>query len=339
MSDKRQTHRRYYILIGRGEGMRRRGFLALLAPLTAGCLGGVEVSRQGQRAAPAETETPTPNGSAPANDTATPTETPTPEGTPDRREAELAVRSAREAIRAATSAYAGAGGVADVTADDEAFVARDVYVELVDASGAVEEARALAVTDEQTERATVLAGVVTFLTRATEGQAVMAAGRRAILDVPAALRDGDVSRARTLVDEFDTHRTEIRDARSRLRTEVSDDHLEATQLVEDDARDRTLEKFDAAATVLDDANRPIRALIDGVERLVDARAAVTDNDDDAAAEAAGDAEFALDRAKEDLTALTDDVPTEAPAFAEALERVADYADARTDEAADIRDDY
>jgi hypothetical protein len=66
---------------------------------------------------------------------------------------------------------------------------------------------------------------------------------------------------------------------------------------------------------------------------------VTDNDDDAAVEAAGDAEFALDRAEEDLTALTDDVPTEAPAFAEALERVADYADARTDEAADIRDDY
>jgi hypothetical protein len=330
--------------------MRRRGFLALLAPLTAGCLGGVEVSRQGRQAAPA-TETPAPgaaNESAGGTENATATATPTPESTPagtpepseaERREAEARIRTARDHLDAAVSAYAGVGGVADVAADDEAFVARDVYVELVSASGAVEEARALAVTDEQADRAATLAGVVAFLTRATDGQAAMAAGRRAMLDVPATLREGDVAEARALVDEFDTHREEIREAASLVRSESSEADLEATEVVADDAWNRTLEKFDAAATALDEATRPTRALVDGVERLVDARTAVTDDDDDAAREAAGDAEFALDRAAEDLAALADEVPTEAPAFAAAAERLADYARARADEATDIRDDY
>lgn len=321
--------------------MRRRGFLALLAPLTAGCLGGVEVSRQGGQSVPADSgdeETP-----APTNDTATPTpepaSTPDPDPTANERTAARRLRVAEDRLAEAVSAFAGGGSLADVAADDEEFVAREVYVELVRASGAVEEARASASTDDQAERARALSGVVAFLSRATAGQAAMAAGYDALESVTATLRDGDVARARALVDELGAHRREVERAASLVRSESADADVEATSVVADDVRRRKLAQFDAAVGALDDATRPLRSLIDGVDRLLEARAAVTDRNDDEASSTASDAETTLNGVENDLSALAEDLPQEAAAFADAIERVAAYADDRSNEAADIRITY
>jgi hypothetical protein len=321
--------------------MRRRGFLALLAPLTAGCLGSVEVSRQGSRSAPED------DGSepTPTDGTETPTPEPDPEPTPDpvpaadERTAARRLRVAEDRLAEAVSAFAGGGSLADVAADDEEFVAREVYVELVRASGAVEEARARATTDDQTERARALSGVVAFLSRATAGQAGMAAGHDVLVSLTGALRDGDVGRARALVDELGAHRRDVERAASLVRSESADADVEATTVVADDARRLKLSQFDAAVVALDDATRPLRSLIDGVDRLVEARAAVTDGDDDEASATASDAETTLDDVEDDLSALAEDLPREAAAFADAIDRIAAYADDRSNEAADIRITY
>ncbi|MEF8819065.1 MAG: hypothetical protein V5A31_08995 [Haloferacaceae archaeon] len=321
--------------------MRRRGFLALLAPLTAGCLGGVQVSREGAQSTPEEggETTPTPTATPADDETATPTPDPEPASTAgDERTAARRLRVAEDRIAAAVSAFGDGGGLGDVTAD-EAFVARDVYVELVRASGAVEEARARASTDAQTERARALSGAVAFLSHATAGQAAMAAGHRAIVEVPEALRSGDVGRARALVDELGTHRRELERAASLVRSESSDTDVEATDAVADDARRLKLAQFDAAVTALDDAARPVRSLVDGVQRLVEARAVAADYDNDDASSIASDAETVLDDAENDLSALADDLPTEAAAFADAIDRLATYADDRSNEAGDIRRAY
>lgn len=318
--------------------MRRRGLLALLAPLTAGCLGGVEVSRQGEQSAPAD------GGQAPTNESTT-TATPAPT-TPDQSEsvasdrqaAARRLRVAGDRLREAVSAYAGTASVADVTADDE-FVARDVYVSLVGASGAVEEARALAATDDQTERATALSGVVAFLSHATAGQAAMGAGHDALLSVPAALRSGDVSRARAVVDGLGADRREVEQAASLVRSESTESDVETTAVVADDSRRLKLAQFDAAVVALDDAVRPVRALVDGVERLVDARAAAAADDGDEATSLASDAERTLEDAETDLSGLADSLPAAAAPFADAADTLADYAAARDDEAADVRRGY
>lgn len=322
--------------------MRRRGFLALLAPLTAGCLGGVQVSREGAQSMPEEGDetTRTPNG-APADDgTATPTPEPasTPAPAAGDRTAGRRLRAAEDRLAAAVSAFGGGSGIADVAAD-EAFVARDVYVELVEASGAVDGARARASTEAQTERARALSGVVAFLSRATAGQAAMAAGHEAMVAVPEALRDGNVGRARTLVDEFGAHRREIERAASRIRSESADADVEATDVVADDSRQLKLAQFDAAVTALDDATQPARSLIAGVDRLIEARAAVTDGNGDEASSLASDAENVLEETENDLSALADDLPEEAAAFADAVDRLATYADDRETEASDIRRSY
>jgi hypothetical protein len=326
--------------------MRRRWFLALLAPLTTGCLGGVEVSRQGEQPTGDDAATANDadgsNASAPA--TATPTPTPEPESTPDpgaatdEADAARQLRVARERLRESVEAYSDRGEIAAVGAADE-FVARDVYVSLVRAAGAVEEAGALAATDDQVDRAEALSGVVAFLSRATAGQAAMAAGYEALLDVPEALRAGDVARARELVDDVGAHRRAIERSASLVRSESTDADVEATDVVADDARRRKLAQFDAAVAALDDATRPTRVLVDGVERLIEARAAATANDDDEASELAGDAEVTLDDADDDLSALADDLPDEASPFASAIDTLAEYAADRHDEAGDIRITY
>lgn len=316
--------------------MRRRGFLALLAPLTAGCLGGVEVSRQGEQSVPEDGgETPT-NGS-----TATPAPTATPgpseNGASDRQAAARRLRVANDRLREAVSAYAGGGSVADVGAGDE-FVARDVYVSLVQASGAVEEARTLAATDDQRARAAALSGVVAFLSHATAGQAAMGAGHEALLSVPDTLRTGDVAGARAVVDDLGVDRREIEQAASLVRSESTESDVEATEVLADDARRLKLAQFDAAVGALDDAVRPVRALVDGVERLVDARAAAADDESNATSLASA-AETTLDGAEADLDALADGLPEAAAPFADAVATLADYAGARAAEAADIRLNY
>jgi len=316
--------------------MRRRGFLALLAPLTAGCLGGVEVSRQSEQSVPED------DGETPTNDSATATPTPTAtagpsEGSSDRRAAARRLRAASDSLGEAVSAYAGGGSVADVAAGEE-FVARDVYVALVDASGAVEEAETLAATDDQRERAAALSGVVAFLSHATAGQAAMGAGHEALLSVPGTLRTGDVAGARAVVDGLGADRREIEEAASLVRSESSESDVEATDVLADDDRRLKLAQLDAAVVALDDAVRPTRALVDGVERLVDARAAAA-NDESDAADIAADAETTLDDAEADLDALADGLPGAAAPFADAVETLADYAAARADEAADIRLGY
>jgi hypothetical protein len=321
--------------------MRRRGFLALLAPLTAGCLGGVEVSREGAQSVPDDGAEATPTATSADESTPEPTPapaTPTPAPAGDDRTAARRLRVAEDRLAAAVGAFGDGTGVANVGAD-ETFVARDVYVELVRASGAVDEARVRASTASQTERARALSGVVAFLSHATAGQAAMAAGHQAMLDVPEALRDGNVGRARSLVDEFGAHRRELEGAASRVRSESGDPDVEATDVVADDARRLKLAQFDAAVTALDDATQPTRSLITGVDRLIEARSAVADGDYDDASSFASDAEVVLDDAETDLSALADDLPAEAAAFADAIDRLATYADDRSDEAGDIRRDY
>ncbi|MFB6168578.1 MAG: hypothetical protein ABEJ43_07000 [Haloferacaceae archaeon] len=324
--------------------MRRRGLLALLAPLTAGCLGGIEVSREGAQSVPEDRSETTPAPERGANATATPTpdtpsdSEPTPAPGADERTAARRLRVAEESLAAAVSAFGEGQGVADVTAD-EAFVARDVYVELVRASGAVDEARALARTESQVERARALSGVVAFLSHATAGQAAIAAGHEAIVDVPEALRDGNVGRARALVDEFGTHRRETERAASRVRSRSDDADVEATDVVADDARRLKLAQFDAAVTALGDATQPARSLITGVDRLIEARSALTDDSYDDASSFANDAEVVLDEAESDLSTLADDLSAEAAAFVDAIDRLATYAGNRATEAADIRRNY
>jgi hypothetical protein len=92
-------------------------------------------------------------------------------------------------------------------------------------------------------------------------------------------------------------------------------------------------------TALDDAARPSRLLIDGVERLIEARNAAADYDDDDASSVASDAENLLLDAEDDLSALADDLPAEAAAFADAVDSLATYADDRANEAGDIRRNY
>lgn len=318
--------------------MRRRGLLALLAPLTAGCLGGVEVSRQGEQSVPAD------GGQAPTNESATtatpaPT-TPGPSGSvaSDRQAAARRLRVASSRLREAVSAYAGTASVAAVTAGDE-FVARDVYVSLVEASGAVEEARALAATDDQRARAAAMSGVVAFLSHATAGQTAMGTGHDALLSVPTALRNGDVSRARAVVDDLDADRREVEQAASLVRSESTESDVETTDVVADDGRRLKLAQFDAAVVALDDAVQPVRALVDGVERLVDARAAAVADDRDEATSLASDAEQTLEDAETDLGDLADSLPEAAGPFADAADALADYAAARDDEAADVRRGY
>ena len=321
--------------------MRRRGFLALLTPLTTGCLGGVEVSRQGGQSVPAdggENETPTPT-----TDTATPTpdpvSTPEPDPAADERTASQRLRVAENQLVEAVSAFTGGESLVDVAADDEQFVAREVYVELVRASSAVEEAKARASTGDQSERAQALSGVVAFLSQTTAGQAAMAAGYDALTSVTVALRDGDVARARALVDKLGAHRREVERAASLVQSESADADVEATSAVADDARRRKLAQFDAAVVALDDATRPLRSLIDGVNRLIEARTAVTERNGDEASSTASDAETTLDTVENDLSALVEELPPEAATFINAIERVAVYTGNRSSEAADIRITY
>lgn len=317
--------------------MRRRALLALLAPLTAGCLGGFELSRQGQQAVDdGKTATPAPDRTAAA--------TPAPESRPsdpagDERTARRRLRVARERLRGAVEAYAGVGSLAEVDAADDGFVAREVYVSLVRASGVVEEARTLAATDEQAERAEALSGVVAFLSRAAAGQAAMHAGHERLLALPATLRDGDVGRARALVDELGADRREVETSASLVRSESTAADVSAIDLLADDARELKLAQFDAAVTALDDAIRPSRTLVDGVERLIEARAAATDGEELRASDRAASAQTALDGAATELRALADDLPAEAAPFADAVETLARYADDRTQEAIDIQETY
>ncbi len=265
------------------------------------------------------------------------TVTPSPAGTSDRQVAARRLRAASDSLGEAVSAYAGSGSVADVGADDE-FVARGVYVSLVRASGAVEEAQALAATDSQRDRAASLSGVVAFLSHATAGQATMGAGHEGLLSVPETLRSGDVAGARAVVDDLGVDRREVEQAASLVRSESSEADVETADVVADDARRLKLAQFDAAVAALDDAVRPVRTLVDGVERLVDARATVA-NDESEAESLASDAETTLDGAETDLDALADGLPGAAAPFADAVETLADYAGARADEAGGVRQSY
>jgi hypothetical protein len=115
--------------------------------------------------------------------------------------------------------------------------------------------------------------------------------------------------------------------------------VEATDALADDARRRKIAQFDAAVTALDDATQPTRSMINGVDRLIEARAAAAAGDHDDASSFANDAEVVLNDAEDDLAALADDLPQEAAAFAAAIDRLATYADDRSNEASDIRLTY
>jgi hypothetical protein len=323
--------------------MDRRGFLALLAPLTAGCFGGATVSRREEMPPATETPDATANGQDGSRSTATrtpePTDTPEQTPSPSEQKAERRLETARERVREVVEEYADSGDLADVRADEDEFVPSDVYVALVRASGAVNEFSALAATDEQEATAEALVGVVSFLSRATAGQAAAVAGHDALLAVRDDLDAGSVESAESSVDALGEHRDDVERAVAHVESESDDADLEATDALADDARSTKLDQFEAAETALDDVADPVRTLVDGADLLGSAREEADDGNDEYAADLASDAADAFAEVYDDLDELAGDLPREAGPFEDAIETLAEFASDGEHAADDLVDEY
>ncbi|MFB6280567.1 MAG: hypothetical protein ABEH40_00920 [Haloferacaceae archaeon] len=325
--------------------MDRRGVLAALTPLLAGCFGGTAATRT-RTPAGESTGTATPATDRAATDApteaATPTETPesgtaTPSGAEDRA-AEL-LGTTRERIGTAVEAYAGSGDVTDVRADADGFVAADVYAALVRANAAAGRAAALAATDEQASTAAQLDRVIAFLTRATAAQENVIEGHDALEGARSALAAGDADGAGTRRAEMATAAETAGRALSHLTSDASADDMAAVEALDADDYEAKRAQFDAATTVLQDAGGAVSTAASGAELLSVARTRGENGNGSAAADDAADAQDRFETAASTFESLAADLPSAAAAFEEPLAALADLASEKASEAADVRSRY
>lgn len=320
--------------------MERRGVLALVAPLLAGCFGGEAVRERATPESRPQTATDTPKPDTPAAETVTATDTPEPAETPASTdgEAEAQFRAAREQIAAAVEAYAGDADLPAVRADD-GFDAGEVYAALTQASAAVGRAKALASTDEATTTVDRLGGVVAFLSHATAAQAGVVEGHDALVAARAALaEEGEVG--------SDGHLEEVRSAVEAVERALS--HVEseseaadaaAVEALDADAYRTKVAQFEAGAAALDGAADAAATLSDGLVLLETARTRGENGDEESAAEDAAEAEEKLTAAASTFGDLVDGLPAEAGAFEAPLDAFAELAATEKSAAADLAAQY
>lgn len=321
--------------------MHRRGVLAALTPLLAGCFGGNAVSRTETPDAgstPAPTATPEPTATPTPEPTATPTET--PEGSaPAGEEAATHIETGRDRIRTAVDEYADGGDLTGVRADAEGFVPGDVYAALVRTNSAVSRAATLAATDEQETTVDRLDGVVAFLTRATAAQENVIEGHDALVAAREALDDEVTDLADARVEEVDTARENAERALSHLSVGSDASDMDAVGVVDDDDYRTKREQFDAATTALDDARSEVADFSDGIVLLGTARSRGENGDEDDAVEDATDAQERLEEVASAFGDLVDDLPSEASAFEDLFTSFEDLADEKAGVAEDVKNEY
>lgn len=327
--------------------MERRGVLAALTPLLAGCFGGSAVSRTrtaDREPTPAATATPGAAGTATA--TPEPTETATPE--PDQGEADEAaaagdaaehVEAARERIGTAVDEYADSGDVAEVSVDADGFVPADVYAALVRANSSVGRAAALAATDERETTVARLEGVVAFLMRATAAQANAIEGHDALVTARDALAGGDRDAATAGEQGIATAAETVGRALSHLTSESDPADAEAVDVLDADDYRAKRDQFDAATTVLDGAADGVSSVVNGIELLSVARTRGENGNAEAAAEDAADARERLEDAASTFEDLAADLPGGVAAFEDPLASLADLAGEKASAAADVQSQY
>lgn len=330
--------------------MERRGVLAALTPLLAGCFGGSAVSRTrtaDRDSTPAATATPGAAGTATA--TPEPTETATPE--PDPGEAEEAdeaaaagdaaehVDAARERIGTAVDEYADSGDLAEVGVDADGFVPADVYAALVRANSSVGRAAALAATDERETTVARLEGVVAFLMRATAAQANAIEGHDALVTARDALEGGDLDAATAREQGIATAAETVGRAFSHLTSESDPADAEAVDALDADDYRAKRDQFDAATTVLDGAADGVSSVVNGIELLSVARTRGENGNEEAAAEDAADARERLEDAVSTFEDLAADLPGGVAAFEDPLASLADLAGEKASAAADVQSQY
>lgn len=319
--------------------MDRRGVLAALPPLLAGCFGGGAVSRRRTDATPNGTETTTarPTGTATRTETATPES----ESTSSAAEQKAAryVRTARDRIRTAVEGYADSGDLTDVHADADRFVPGTVHAALVRANSAASHAAALAATDEQRTTATRLKGVVAFLTRATTAQANVIEGYDGLVTIREALDDEESSEVDRRLDDVDTARENAERALSHLTTDTDAADTEAVEVVGTDDYRAKRAQFKAATTALDDAAEEASSFADGIDLLSAARTRGENGNADAAVEDATEAKDRLETVASAFGSLADDLPSEASVFEDLFGSFEDLADEKASAAGDVKSEY
>lgn len=312
--------------------MKRRGVLALLTPLLAGCFGGGAVRKTAEpgrteTAAATPTATPEPTGTPTSEATETATVTPesTPASTGDEGLAADHLGTARERVGTAVDAYADGGALTEVRADADGFAPDDVYVALTRANAAVGRAAALAATDEQETAVARLEGVVAFLSHATAAQANAIAGHDALVGARRTLADDSGTGTNGHLGEIRTARDAIRDAVSSLESGSDPSDATAVDAFGADAYRTKVEQFDAAATTLDDATGPVSTLSDGLVLLETARTRSENGDEESAKEDAEEAVEKLEAAEGTLEDLVDGLPDAAATFESPLSALRDLA--------------
>ncbi|MFB6301913.1 MAG: hypothetical protein ABEH78_03510 [Haloferacaceae archaeon] len=325
--------------------MDRRGVLAALTPLLAGCFGGGTVSSATtpDASTTAATGTPAGNGTATATPGPTETATATPEQTASASAAEEAatghIETARERIGTAVETYADSGDITDVGADAEGFTPGDVYAALVRANSAVSRAGALAATDDQETTVARLEGVVAFLTRATAAQANVIEAHDALTASRRALVDGESGEVSARRAEVDAARKAAERALSHLTSEATADDMAAVDVLDAGDYETKREAFEASTTALADAVGAVSTFADGLELLAAARNRGENGDTAAAAEDAAGAESRFKEVASTFGDLVDGLPDAAGGFADLFTAFADLADEKASVAADLADQY
>jgi hypothetical protein len=319
--------------------MDRRGVLAALTPLLAGCFGGGTVSRTGTSGGTASPATGTPASNGTATPESTETATPEPTASADDEAATGHIETARERIETAVDEYAGTGDITDVSADADEFVPGNVYAALVRANSSVSRAGALAATDDQETTVSRLEGVIAFLTHATTTQANVIEGYDSLVAAREALDDEEPDEAETRRDEADTARETADRALADLTSESVAEDMAAVDVIDEDDHQAKREAFDAATDAIDDAGSEISTFADGIELLSTARTRGENGNEDAAVADATDAQERLEDAASAFGTLVDDLPSAAGAFEDLFTSFEDLADEKANDASDVQDEY
>jgi hypothetical protein len=317
--------------------MDRRAFLVALTPLVAGCFGG-----QRSQPTPTATATDTPEPTATDTPEPTPTDTPEPTATPEPEASPEAAQHIDDAQDRLTEAvYIYTGGVTDdllsVTAETEAFRARDVLLRLDRVQRALHAAEADATTEEQRSLIASLDTMQRFLTLATDAQSWLIDGHDALREAYTHLDERELDDAADDIDRVETASEEVNQPTATLGDEMDVDSASVTDAIDGDEYEAKVGQLGDEADALSNLGDDAADIHDGVSMIVEARDEVDDGRRDEAADTADRAYELLSDVEDRLDERVSDLPARADAFEDLADDLLDLASSRAAEAEVIYD--